>query len=306
MTDSVPIIVGAARSGTTLLRAMLDSHPQLAITPESYFLVSLAKSRRFTRQQPFDLDSFVAALLHHPRFQRWGLPPENVAKDFRQPTVDNHGAAFRILYAAYGAHHRKSRVGDKTPWYVHHIPFIAELLPEARFVHVIRDGRDVALSQGRGPILGALNWRRAINDGKSAAARLGAGRVLEVKYEDLVTHPEASLRNVCMFLDLDYDSAMLAYTDHADRIRAGFNRPESVAHARISESPSLRRDGWQVRMHTQDVLQFEHLAGRSLIACGYELSGLPRSRVVAARASVVAVSIRIQLLVRRVYDRLAH
>src|SRR4051794_27962840 len=118
-----PFVVGCSRSGTTLLRALLDAHPLLAVPPESHFAVA-PRLRRLGRD---------------PWFRLWGIEPP----DLRGLDVAD---AVRAVFAAYAAAQGKPRYADKTPHYVSHLPLLAERFPEARFVHVVRDGRDVALS----------------------------------------------------------------------------------------------------------------------------------------------------------------
>ena len=137
---------------------MLDSHPELAVPPESHF--ALADSPRSLRR----------ALRREPWFALW---------EIEAPDVDRLGCAdaVRALFAAYAATRGKPRYADKTPHYVSHLPRLAARFPEARFVHVVRDGRDVALSLLEvpwGPDAiedAALHWRRRVLEGRAAASR---------------------------------------------------------------------------------------------------------------------------------------
>jgi hypothetical protein len=141
-----PCIVGVPRSGTTLLRLMLDAHPQFAIPPETGFLPRAARLSPplFLRTRLFDL------LTHFPRSAPNWADFHMDASEFQQalwqirPFTVAEGV--RAFYRLYAQHHRKTRSGDKTPLYALEMPAIRRLLPEARFIHVIRDGRDVALS----------------------------------------------------------------------------------------------------------------------------------------------------------------
>jgi len=281
-----PIIVGAARSGTTLLRAMLDSHPSMAIPPESYFLVGIGKrSRGPRRTNPFDPASFATELVSHHRFPLWDLDPDFVRWSIERRNPATAADGFRIVYQLYARAHGKSRYGDKTPWYINHIPFLSKLFLESRFVHIIRDGRDVSLSQGCGEIAGALAWRRAIRCGHEAERALGPHRYLQVRYEQLVTDPEETLGLICDFVDLPFDPAMLAYHERAEAIRSGFFRPNSAAHHRLSEPPRLRADDWRSRMTPKEICRFEVLAGDELSACGYprDVSHTPTTAILGAR-----------------------
>jgi hypothetical protein len=305
MRKPIPIIVGAPRSGTTLLRAMLDSHPDLAITPETYFLVALAKSPRFSlRRSRFNRERFVEELFSHPRFSLWGLAEADVRDELAARSVSSFTEAFGALYQLYANQAGKTRAGDKTPWYVRHIDFLHQLLPEARFIHMIRDGRDVALSRGGGIVEGAIAWRTAVRDGRRSGARIGSSFYTEVRYEDLVRDPPFDLRRLCKFLDIKFDTAMLHYFERAASIRAGFHRSDSPAHERLSEPPSLRRDNWEVRMSPADVAIFETIAGRLLDELGYPLSSHEQAIVARLRTRLIVSSQFTRSLQRRALNRL--
>src|SRR6185312_12892073 len=132
-----PFIVGVGRSGTTLLRLMLDAHPQLAIPSETLFLQDVIK--RGAGRENF-VDIVTAS-------QTW----PNMAMDCCEleaavAAAPSLSDAIRAFYRLYTERRGKTRWGDKTPYYRAFMAGIAKLLPEAHFVHVIRDGRDSALS----------------------------------------------------------------------------------------------------------------------------------------------------------------
>src|SRR5439155_14596986 len=126
---------------------MLDSHSQIAIPGESHFITEMAhRGKRYEAADGFATERFLEDLLAHERFQAWGLPAEAVRNSLSRRSPASLADAFRAVYAAYAAHRGKQLFGDKTPGYVRELPLIADLFPEARFVHLIRDGRDVVLS----------------------------------------------------------------------------------------------------------------------------------------------------------------
>src|SRR5688500_1921999 len=188
MPEEAPpfFIVGSARSGTTLLRLMLNAHRDVAVPPESRFITEIQH-----RDGSIRADDLLSALGSHKRFQTWDLPLEAVRDEIDRdpvPFADGIAATYRV----YARVHGKTRWGDKTPRYVEHIPFIAELFPQARFIHLIRDGRNVALSYANVPF-GPKNVAKAAALWGSRVAKcchdgraLGGGRYLEIRYEDLV------------------------------------------------------------------------------------------------------------------------
>lgn len=275
MADVFPFIVGSGRSGTTLLRALLDAHPELAIPPESYFVVSLARrSERYQVDGRFDVEALAADVTAHPRFERWGLPGQELRDKLVSAGADGYPAAIRAVYQAYADHRGKPRYGDKTPKYVKDIARLAELFPESRFVHIVRDGRDVVLSfkdLGWGPdsaIESALRWRNWVELGRDAARDIDRERYLEIRYEDLAADPAQVLRQVCEFIALPFSEQMFEYTERADEIIGANYYPEG--HGRIRLPPTSGLRDWRTQMDREDLVKFELVAGDLLDRLGYE------------------------------------
>jgi hypothetical protein len=249
---------------------MLDAHPEVAIPDESHFVVPmLSHRRRYERSDGLDADRFTADLLAHFGFRGWSLSPEEATAAFRANPPRSVPGGLRAAYRLYAEHHGKPRYGDKTPIHVLHVPLLAEGFPEARFVHLIRDGRDVAcsyLEQSFGPRTvaeAAVRWKRAIRRGRSAGRDLGPGRYRELRYEELVEDPEGNLRDICGFLDLPFDPAMLRYHE---RDRVASERPHYRNVAR-PPTPGLR--DWRREMSPADAATFEAIAGSLLEEVGY-------------------------------------
>jgi hypothetical protein len=286
-----PFLVGFGRSGTTLLRAALDAHPEMAVPPESHFVLPMILRRRRyespsgLRTHVF-LDDLFAA--HATRLAvRWGLTREDVESVFKGWPPNHLGDAIRAVYIAYARKEGKSRYGDKTPVHVLSIPLLATVFPIARFVHIIRDGRDATLSyldQWWGPesvTEGALRWKRAVRAGQRAGNELGSQRYIEVRYEEMVSDLEAVLRRLCPFLYLRFDTAMLRYHERAERLIAQTDR----SHAGLRHPPSPGFREWRRQMSYPDLVTFEVLAGDVLSQLGYEravLRATTRARVTSA------------------------
>ena len=219
------IVLGVRRSGTTLLRVMLDRNPALAVPDESYFVPQLARRHRGTVEPA----SFVDDLRRLPTLAEWGLAPDAVAARLRAGMTT--GEAIAAVFEAYAAERGKPRWGDKTPLYMQHLPLLERLFPEASFVHLIRDGRDAALSflsvaegimtEGWGyprDAAGfACQWATEVRAARALGERVGRGRYLELRYEALVADPAGELRRTCSFAGLEYDEAMLGYVGR-DRV----------------------------------------------------------------------------------------
>jgi hypothetical protein len=286
---SFPFIVGCGRSGTTLLRAMLDAHPAFAIPGESYFPVWLSRfPYRYGEGNRFARDRFLSDLLAHEYFVNlWRLPPDKVRTAVEEAKPHDFSDAVRAVYALYAQEHGKPRYGDKTPVFVSHVDRLTKLFPEAVFVHLIRDGRDVALSimdVTWGPNSlekAALYWRQQVRQGLSAAGPLGPRRYYSLRYEDLLAAPVVELTKLCGFLGVDYSDDMLSYASSASRLLAGLPNPKE--HDRLSTAPAPRRN-WRHKLSVEDEQVFGLLAGDVLAETGYSACDSRPSRAARIRA----------------------
>jgi Sulfotransferase family len=285
-------IVGSARSGTTMLRLMLNAHPAVAVPPESRFIVELWRGRREVR-----IDTWLQALSDHHRFQTWQLPIERVAAELDGAQVAPYAEAVAAAYRAYASERGKRRWGDKTPRYIEHIPLLADLFGDARFVHLVRDGRDVALSYADVPFgpktvaKAADLWATRVRRGIEAGRALGPGRYTEVRYEDLVSDESnlvAKLREMCELLELEYSPAMLEYDELAnDEVLAR----ASLYNPNVTRSPMARTRSWETDMPAAQVEVFEAVAGEVLSDLGYArryAHPRPRARLEATLARLGA------------------
>jgi hypothetical protein len=287
-----PFVVGVGRSGTTLLRMMLDAHPELAIPPETHFINPFIQASGRLR---FNAKAASDAIVHDDR-RRWsdfGLEEEDLFARLDAVEPFNTTDALRAFFELYASKHGKSRWGDKTPDYVRKMKKIQKTLPEARFVHVIRDGRDAGLSQnsrllkrGKNPLPPremARRWRKRILKAHEDSAEIE--HYIEVRYEDLVADTETVLRRVCEHVELDYDPVMLRYYERAEerlqemagalpakKGRAAREAGERVAaHALTTKPPDPGRlDVWKQEMSEAENAEFEEAAGYLLERLGYE------------------------------------
>jgi hypothetical protein len=278
------LVLGVRRSGTTLLRVILDRSPGMAIPDESHFVPQLAHRHR----TPVDASAFLDDLRRLRTLATWGISPADVRPHLRARMTS--GEAIGAIFAAYAEKHRKPRWGDKTPAYMRHLPLLERLFPDARFVHLIRDGRDCALSFLRMPdgaptrtwahpedVAGfACQWATEVRSARALGARVGPARYREARYEELVAEPGRVVREICDFASIPFDTAMLEPGDVEPQLAA---KPH---HRRLGERPSKGRD-WRDEMSTDDAGAFEAIAGSLLAELGYELTDAAAARP-AARA----------------------
>ncbi|HUR94369.1 MAG TPA: sulfotransferase [Gemmatimonadales bacterium] len=273
--DQRPLFIfGCPRSGTSLLTRMLNAHPNIAIPYESHLYnrvypivgsgESLADPRRRRR--------LVAEILHTDYVRHWEPAPDLSDTMASIVRYDFHGVVDGLL-RAWTARQGKVRWGEKTPQHTLWWQAISEGFPDLQVIHLVRDGRDVALSY-RDAHFGpkhvyqlARRWEQYLGAAEDAAAALGARAFLTVRYEDLLAEPERELRRTSEFLGERFDPAMMAY--HEGEAAAYPTDPRNEGNLR---RPILRQNSqkWRTRMSARDLRIFEALAGEALDRYGYD------------------------------------
>src|SRR5947209_7930688 len=250
----MPVIVGAPRSGTTLLRMMLDAHPQLAIPPETgFFALDLNKPGA----APITCREFFEAIVDFPSEAPAWNDFHLSKEDFRAGLIKldpfKLAGGYRVFYRLYAARFGKSRWGDKTPLHTLFMDRMEAALPEAHFIHIIRDGRDVCLSlrdMWFSPGWEIETQARYWCDFVSAARKHGAAaqHYLEVRFEELITQPEAVLRRICGFVQISYRDDMLHYYKRTpDRLREHEARLRPDGSVLVSKAQRLRQQAGTLR-----------------------------------------------------------
>ncbi len=287
----VPFLVGAPRSGTTLLRMMLDANSQLAIPPETGFLTGI----REQAGHPCTVERVVEWMTSYPAGQAPVWPDFQISRDALEAALRGLPAltlaeAVRGFYRLYAAGQNKPRWGDKTPGYSQHMEAIRALIPESKFIHLIRDGRDVALSLRAQPFSPgstmtdqAKLWMEMTGAARRSAEVLGG--CMEVRYEQLVSHPEPVLRQICAFLELPFEPGMLQpeqraearLLEHGERVAPGggvvLTKAErrKIWHHSAKAVDASRAGQWREKLTIEEIAEFEQTAGRWLDELGYPL-----------------------------------
>ena len=154
-------MVGCPRSGTTLLKRMVDAHPQLAVPPETHWIPRFYTKRVGLTEEGFVTAKLIDKLVGYHRFSELKVDREELESLLAPGRWVSYADFVSAIFDRYGRSEGKPFVGDKTPTYVRRIPLLHALWPKARFVHLIRDGRDVCLSM--------LAWNRV----SRASGRIG-------------------------------------------------------------------------------------------------------------------------------------
>ena len=288
-------IVGVHRSGTTLLRYMLNSSPRIFIPPESDFIPRFFRQRPTKELSEKRIASILNTIFAHYRFAKeWQGDPPLIQSFTQQMNGRTPEAFLDTLYRSYAAQYGAARWGDKTPIYASYVDLIHQIFPKAQFVHIIRDGRDVALSMldkwGKREIhidiyFAARNWVRRIRQAQASGARLGSDLYYELRYEALVENPEAELHPLCKFLGEPFFSDMAR-----PHLLGRAHVKEGDFHAPLRRPPSTTRIGrWKQEMSIEDQRLVQRLAGELLTELGYTVTSLgPMSTPEKARLAMLS------------------
>ena len=251
-----------------------------------------------------DFDVLPRVLEQDRYFDDWQLPVEVLETLRADPRVQTGADAVAGLYAAYATARGKPRYADKTPSHLQAVDLLAERFPNARFLHIVRDGRDVTasvLTMDFGPerfAEAARSWRRRVLRAHRSGQTLGPLRYREVHYEQLVADPEAVLREACAFFEVEYSPAMLQYHERADEFLGGLRHTHHIQG--IRRPPTVGVRNWRLDLTPHQISVFDEIAGTALDALGYERSGLRRSSRARAEAAAVEAKMTARRT-RRVY-----
>lgn len=273
-------VVGCGRSGTTLLNVMLGLHPRLAVVPESWLHAGWRRARRNSAS--------LEDVFKHCRYFLWGADPKWVGEWFDVSASMSYPDLISAAFGSFAGYIGKSRWGEKTSA-ARQLRPLARLFPDAQFVHIIRDGREVATSlasQEWGPpnaAVGACTWRLDVTLGRSAARRLDRDRYLEIRYEELVVDPEATLKRVCSFLREDYDPVMVDYSKHVAEMEPWL----SAGELNLAKPPTAGVRDWRSGIASSEQRAVEAICHPLLMDLGYEAAETKPLDIAAALALIM-------------------
>jgi hypothetical protein len=259
-------VVGSPRSGTSLTCRLLRGYLGVSFGTESQFIVRY--HQRLRRYGDLAVETNLVRLLtdiNRERFFRrtchnwgWVLDRQDVLRSIAERT---YSGVLRAIFTQLADYNGMTRWGDKTPEYSAHLPLLRQLFPDAQFIHVVRDGRDVALSLRKtsfgpkNPYVAAQQWAGAMARIRTFGRSVPAAQFMEIRYETLTERPCESLESIAAYLgvvDPNYGLALWR-----DELRA-----EVIAH---------NSSKWRAAMPRRDVEIFEATAGGALAESGYDL-----------------------------------
>ena len=262
-------VVGMNGSGTTMLLDCLGRHPDLYAFPEETRLIPYLMAREASYGD-LSVDANFRRLWDDVRSlpvfrEANGSVPVPPPEDWRDG-ARSLAAILDTVFLHFATAEGKRRWAEKTPQHVQHIRELAAMFPRARFLHVIRDGRDCAVSFHRRwyrqPELTIYRWKKVVAMGSEQGRAVGPSRYLEVRYEDLTARPEPAFRAICRFLDVPFDAAVLESS-----------QPWLVTDA-AAEATGLRPNSgkWERYFSPRTRARLERISGYMLARCGYPTS----------------------------------
>jgi len=286
-------IVGTGRCGTTLLQAMLASHPRIAIPPETHFFdridpLKLGFGDAVSEQR---IDRYVRRVTSHARWHEFGISSDEFASAIRDGNRDARSIFLWIMQRLIGDG-AGPRLGEKTPRHAMRILRIRELFPDAKIIHIHRDPRDVVHSMksqlwafGQSTYHCARRCQEVFAELDRQQQTLDEYAMLTVRYEDLAASPETELRRVCAFLGEPFDDAMLRYHE---REGDGFFEREQAWKSLTREPIDPSRIGrYRSQLSEYEIWVIENVVGEHLAALGYEAEpGISRRWSWACRAQI--------------------
>lgn len=270
-------IVGCPRSGTTLMRNLLRSHPHLTIPNESHFIPSFYKAYGDPRNKAEALSLAGRILrLHWVRMWKVSLQVTDFAdaRSFEE-ILDR-------LFSVWCRREKKKRWGDKTPEYVRNITTLREICANCKIIHMIRDGRDVALSwlatgfQPQNLFMAMSDWRYAVQEGMRQGSIVGLDGYLEVQYEKLISEPQQTMSKVCEFLDEPFSEQVLQLNPMDEEYLPRLIGKRHTADISNDSIVSTNFGKWKKAMSQRKTILCESVAGDLLDDLGYETMGTRR------------------------------
>lgn len=302
--DFAPVfLLGPGRSGTTLLTVILSRHSQIASTPETHFFDQVCDYQA-QRLAQLPLDEQVRRMLAETRLSDLDLTTEQVlaAVGDDPPSMCR---LFRAMLELYAQHRGKPIICEKTPNHVRYVPQILAWYPKARIILLVRDGRDVILSEMpgyniRSPLWNrSVRWARSIGRVNRALKRFG-DRVHILRYEDVLQEPEEQMRRTCEYLGLAYEPTMLSPdSDSHDAIPDAERSWKDKALTPIDPS---RAYAWRRHEHAAPVTYITALIGPWLKRLDYD-GALPRDADLKARLLRAAGHVWLPILLAPPVDR---
>jgi len=270
-------VLGCGRSGTTLLYHMLLSAGNFAVYRVESNAINLLEPRFGDLSRARNKRHLLEAWYNSRLFTLSGLDREEIAEKI-MAECRNGGDFLRIIMSEMARKQGVERWADTTPEHLLHLHRIKETIPGALIIHIIRDGRDVALSTDKqgyirrlpwdkkpSTMVAGLYWEWMVNKGRHDGKDLGDDYT-EVRFEELVSEPRETLARLGKFIDQDLDY------DRIQQTGIGSVSAPNSSFANVSKGDFNPAGRWRTAYSVEELTMFESLVGRTLEENGYELA----------------------------------
>ncbi|MTI32264.1 sulfotransferase family protein [Xanthovirga aplysinae] len=289
--DQPFFILGNPRSGTSLFRLMLNSHPILCIPPEcgfaQWWFDRYGGWKKEDSTDPLKVDQFLTDLAGSKKIEGWRIDYPKLKKIILENSPQNYAELCGIVYVFYGKQQGKNHIkwGDKNNYYINYLPLINKIYPKAKFIHLIRDGRDVACSyldlqkletnSRYKPVLAsniediARDWKKNITQIERHFSLLAKEDYLEIRYEDLISKPEPTLKKVMAFLGVKYSSDLLTFyrSQYFDEPIETLDWKKKT----MGEIDKKNTQKYRKIFSSSEIGRFNNICGNILLRYGYEI-----------------------------------
>lgn len=276
-------ILGNPRSGTSLLRLMLSCHPDIIMPPESHFFLWLENKYELINPATDSLEEFFIDLYNSRKFETWGINEESIMKSLKKFQPKDFSELIACIYLTYAEKVGKSGIkfwGDKNKLWKEKVHRIIHYYPQSFFIHLVRDGRDVACSfkdlavksssSSYAPKLPveiieiAERWKNNVNFIETFLEEISEAHKLTVRYEDLLLDSPSKLKEITDMLGLVYTSTMLDY--RLPEFKKIMEPQEFMAwKEKLNSPPDQSNIGkYKVQLNQESILLFEEYAGKEL------------------------------------------
>jgi len=259
-------IVGSQRSGSTLLRLMLNAHSEIAVPEEARFIRPIIHKKVLNKNELMRIKKY---LLRHPQYKLWNYDFYDFVNSLDQKGTIKSGDLIESLYLSYAKSEGKNSWGDKSLFF-DEIERIHKLIPNVKFIHIVRDGRDVCLSWAKmdskesNVAISAFDWAFKNNRIKRSIKKLENGAYMVLRYEDLIVDPMSTIKKVCLFLDIEFEDNMLLFYKNSEKYIGDHHSDlifKPINHENIKK--------WMKSMSDDDAKVYSFIAQELLKEYGY-------------------------------------
>lgn len=275
-------IIGRPRSGTTLLRVLFEAHPNVVIPPESPFIIFLYKKYgKITQWDEITIKNFAEDVFKQRYFDKWLISKEVLIENLLKGKGENTFQQMaRIVCLSYQSVFNKEEIkliGDKNPANSLYVNRIHQLFPDSKIIHITRDYRDNYLSlinvNFEVPIIPLVVYRwkfawKRMQKLKDQHPEL----VYSIRYEDLATDPENRFREICHFMELDFDPSVFHFYEKKEEIEgayAGSNELQIIHKSLFNPISTDRMNLWKTQLTERQIRVADLVAGKTAEKAGY-------------------------------------